>query len=247
MTSKPSLKEFLADQKTKCRQVLDALPNNQASPFGVNLVIGNEAADLDSNICALLWSYFKQTSTRTNGEDNNNNTLYIPLINILESELKLRRDVISFYKRIIDINDHEDNYGDYLFFNDHIDESFINQLITNNKTSQFEVTLVDHNQLSIFQESLLSEYVTCIIDHHHQDKIYKNVKINVNKPCGSCISVMVEHIQNINPNWVFPNEFESIIPSLILLDTTNMSPTANTVTQTDVQVFNMFADQNIKV
>lgn len=256
------LKDFLDVQKRKLKEVSDALTNGKDSPYSLNLVMGNEAADLDSQVCALLWSYFKQSQSSNNNNNNKqaSSTIYIPLINISKNELKLRRDVVSFYEAKLDKN----NYLNYLFFNDDINDQFIKLLITNIKTTQFEVTMVDHNRLSIFQDSLLKDYIGYVIDHHTDENLYsssieKARKVHVEngdneykknyvvKKYGSCVTVMIEHLLSIDKNFEFPDEFKFIIPRLIILDTVNMNPNAKKVTQNDINVFNMFATNDIKV
>lgn len=67
-------------------------------------IIGNEACDVDSMVCALLWSYYLQTSLK------DNSLIFIPVFNIRKQELRLRKeacflfDQISlFFKKLLDL------------------------------------------------------------------------------------------------------------------------------------------------
>lgn len=138
----------------------------------ITVVMGNEAADLDSVVSAILYATLLSESTIN----------VKPVINIPRGELFIRRDVSWVLEEIIKIP------IDELLFIDEID---LNSLM------DFKLILVDHNRLSSHQEALLPSIVE-IIDHHESDGIYANTtRVDIRK-VGSCCTMVTERFESVD-------------------------------------------------
>lgn len=62
----------------------------------LNIVIGNEGADMDSIVCAIVYAYccVSEYLMVTGGQMGS--ILFIPVINCVRGDLKLRRDVLKW-------------------------------------------------------------------------------------------------------------------------------------------------------
>ncbi|CAF87634.1 unnamed protein product, partial [Tetraodon nigroviridis] len=110
-----------------------------------HVVLGNEACDVDSMVCSLVYAYFLSKTVRSE-------TLAVPLLNIRQSELVLRSDNVALL-RLIRLP------PDLLLFRDQLD------LLALHRAGRLWLTLVDHNLLPSSDHSL-EEAVVEVIDHH---------------------------------------------------------------------------------
>ena len=253
-----SLLTFLISQKKSFNQLLQKLDKNDNCSsddiMELTLVLGNEACDLDSQISALLWSYYKQSQTK------NHKKLYIPVLNIPEKELILRKDAVDLYQQI------DKSLMDNLFF---IDSIPLNKILSftswskdeekkennndNNNNLKFNVNLMDHNNLSIVLDELLGDYVNYIIDHHRDEGKYltncndKNGN-RIIDIVGSNVSLLINHILSIDKNFDFTQIekiFGSLINATILLDTGGFNEKLKKTTEIDKKVYKLFEKYNL--
>ena len=138
----PSIRDYLSHAKTQLHSQLK-LNGNQGN---VNLVIGNESADLDSIMCALIYSY----SRSINVHDP-----LIPITNIPASDLPLRPELTALLK-------HADLAPSDLITLDDLGEAPFPLEATN-------IVLVDHNALQGTLGKLYSDSVRGVIDHHDDE------------------------------------------------------------------------------
>ncbi|XP_031697445.1 exopolyphosphatase PRUNE1-like [Anarrhichthys ocellatus] len=115
------MEEFLSS----CCGAVKVNPDPAGSGFHV--VLGNEACDVDSMVCALTYAYFLSKTGRSE-------TLVVPLLNIRQSDLLLRSDNV-FLLRQVDLS------PDLLLFRDQLD------LRALHRDGRLRLTLVDHNVL----------------------------------------------------------------------------------------------------
>lgn len=115
------MEEFLSG----CRRAVK-VNADQAGP-GFHVVLGNEACDVDSMVCALTYAYF--LSKTAQGE-----MLALPLLNIRQSELLLRSDNVFLLRQVA-------LSPDLLLFRDQLD------LRALQRAGRLRLTLVDHNIL----------------------------------------------------------------------------------------------------
>ena len=145
----------------------------------IHLVFGNEAADLDSVVCALVYSVM--TSRSYEGQSDNDELIAVPVICIPRGDLVLRNELVWLLRETgIDC--------DALVFQDELD---IGQLQESNSVT--EVHLVDHNalaQTSPFQG--FHDKITTVIDHHHDENTYPESAATTIYPTGSCATLVGE-------------------------------------------------------
>ncbi len=166
----------------------------------VRIVMGNESADLDSMVCALLYAVHL---SKMHGAPA------IPLFNIPREEFELRLDAKYLFERVgIDVGNIP-----------HLEE-----VETVWEKADVQLTLVDHNVLADRQKGLRDKVVQ-IIDHHEDEKMF-NVD-QVIEMVGSCTSLVLEKIQK--EGKVYEEEeflrdkgIAEIALAAILLDTGNL-------------------------
>lgn len=187
---------------------------NIGSKNKIHLVIGSEAADLDSIVSAVAYSWLKTSLAENHSEES-----FIPLINIPAADFKLRTEVVWLFSQAgIETQN--------LCF---IDEINIEEMFKGGKLS---LTLVDHNKLSGKQE-YLSSCVKEIIDHHKDEEAYNLPKeCKTIEPVGSCATLVAEKIFAVkgkidNPQIAF------LLLSTIILDNANFEIDTEIATEKD--------------
>ncbi|KAI6350836.1 hypothetical protein MCOR25_010350 [Pyricularia grisea] len=166
-----SITGFLATAK----RALVAPKSTRQAPL--HLVVGNEAADLDSFCSAFLYAYLRSHTAP-------NYTLHIPLANIPHEDIHLRRDVESVFATAGVQRD---------------------QLISlSNLPGEEDLRpedtkwiLVDHNELTgpLAQRGFGKSVVGCI-DHHVDEgtvSVDTGDEPRIIRPCGSNVSLVLEY------------------------------------------------------
>lgn len=188
-----------------------------------HVVIGNEAADLDSICAAIARARYLFLESTTPGE------FFYPVVNITRKELALRRDAQYLFSLLnVDV--------DSLIFVDEIPlDSLANE-------GRLKLHLVDHNALAIHQAHLRHEVVS-IIDHHANELVdYPNCseenKIVMN--VGSATSLVASEFLR---DWrsELDSSYSMMMLAPILLDTANLQSLSKT-TQLDKDVIQELAD-----
>jgi exopolyphosphatase len=196
------------------KQYLNNAINNLANNNIKHIVTGNEAADLDSVISALLLAYTYQIS-------NKKNTL--PLINIERKHFKLKTESKKFLQ---EFNITESNL---IFFDD---------LPSNIFTGTIKITLVDHNKLP---QNLNSKntIVEAIFDHHTDLGLYPNANPRVFKKTASCASLIADFILKKKPEIFTKYENLAILNiAPVILDSLNLNTSYGKTTNFDLHIFN---------
>ncbi len=182
----------------------------------IHVVMGNEAADLDSMVSSIVYAYLKGKT------DQENDKIYIPLINIPLEDFKLRTEAVYLFMEAgIDSKN--------LFF---IDEINIKEIFDKGK---LKITLVDHNKLSSAQE-YLSPCIEEIIDHHKDENAYNRVKKQI-EPVGSCATLIAEKIIADNSSLI-DKKIAMLLAGTIILDTVNLGKEAGRTTDKDINTVN---------
>ena len=200
-----TISDYLANIQAK-------LTNNRTK----TIVLGNEAADLDSMASSLAYSYL--LSKQNHNSDHN----IIPVLPIPRADFKLRTEAVYVFKKAkIDISQ--------LVF---IDELNMAATLANNG----KLILVDHNKLAA---SLPYDHqVTAIIDHHFDENHYPNITSKIIEMVGSTASLITLEI-NKNHSHLLDQRLATLLMATILLDTVNLSPKAQRVTPIDTQAANI--------
>jgi len=177
------------------------------------LVLGNEAADLDSIVCAITHAF---------GAHVLQGRPAVPLINIPRAELSLRPEVRWLL-------DDLRLPTAALTFTDDVDLSALEA------RPNAGVVLVDHNLLCPSQEHL-GGLVRGVIDHHADEGRYVDqcADCRVIRPVGSAATLVAERLlaaPAFQPHLTPP--LAKLLLAPILLDTVNLDPAHHKVTPAD--------------
>lgn len=182
---------------------------------GCRVVIGNEAADLDSMVSAIMYGFFAAAC------EPRERRVVVPVINIPRRDLILRTEATYLFG-VLDID------VATLLFIDEVD------LGTLHRENRLHLTLVDHNTLAADQASF-ADAVDAIIDHHEDAGLYGRANPRTIEPVGSAATLVAEAILRSRPALVDAGT-ATLLLGTILLDTVNLSPDAGRVTAKDRDV-----------
>lgn len=178
----------------------------------LTIVMGNEAADLDSMASALTYAWYLYLS------DPSSNPY--PLINIPKDDFKLRTEAVYLFKEAgVNI--------DQLLFAEDLD------LLRLKESGKLKLILVDHNKIGSDQEEL-NNSVVGIIDHHADEKSYPPDANADIRPVGSAATMVAELILK-NQKKSLEKSSGTLLLGTILLDTVNLDPAAGRVTDSDLE------------
>ncbi|WP_022668371.1 DHH family phosphoesterase [Desulfospira joergensenii] len=175
------------------------------------MVMGNEAADLDSMASAIAFAYI-----RSQVEPDKN---IVPLMPIVKEDFKLRTEAVYVFKTAqIDL--------DNLIFLDKMPQSFMERV--NN------LAIVDHNKLSGTFEDY-GDKIRIILDHHKEEGLYKGAERRVIEPVGSTATLVGEILIREHARLMH-TQLATLLTGTILLDTVNLDPAAGRVTEKDSEI-----------
>ncbi|XP_052785753.1 uncharacterized protein LOC128221254 [Mya arenaria] len=175
----------------------------------IHVVIGNEACDLDSAVCALVYAYYLNQKS-----DN----IVVPVLNIAASQFRLRTETTYFFSKL-------EIPTESLIFNDQLDLRILH------KQGRLLLTLVDLNCLPS-KDEYLEDCVVSVIDHHVRERAEKEgvtVKLDF---VGSCSTLVAEELLD-DPDFLLDKIVAELLYGTILVDTINRSPQAGKVTPRD--------------
>ena len=204
------------------RSYLCALRNHLgscSSKSRLTVVSGNESADMDSVVSALVYGYLSFRK---------HDTFCIPLINTERKNFKLRRDILNLLKR-------EAITEDLLFFVDDLG------LII---SKPIDLVLVDHCNI---QGEKLSQWfesgwatITGIIDHHADEGAFLGCQPRIITTSGSCSSLVFNYWYEQFEKKIVDEEETTLIELLLaplILDTSYFS---EQVEEDDVKAFEAY-------
>jgi exopolyphosphatase len=172
------------------------------------VVMGNQAADLDSMASALTLAYYL----------SNKGTPAIPLMNIPHAHFVSRTEVAWLFGDL--------GIGtDLLFFRDEMN------LHSSSEQGKLRLVLVDHNELEPDQANL-RESVVRILDHHEDRKAYPaGCEVDI-RLVGSTATLVTELYLN-DGGELIDEAVGTLLLGTILLDTVNLDPEKKRVTDED--------------
>ena len=144
----------------------------------VALVMGNEAADLDSMACAVSYAYAasRDASSRDGGVDS---VAFVAVIAVPREDFALRTDAAWLFRDAgVDVA--------ALVFADEVDP-----LALRDAGRLKGVTLVDHNRAAAAYESVV-HLVGAIVDHHEDEGKYPSTASTTIATVGSCATLVTE-------------------------------------------------------
>jgi exopolyphosphatase len=181
----------------------------------VHLVMGNEAADLDSMASSVMYAYYKAQTAGNSG-----NVAFIPLINVPRADFKLRTEAVYLFREAgIDIG--------LLHFADEVDPGALKA------AGRLKLTLIDHNKLASFQEQL-ADCVVEILDHHKDEGLFTSASPRIIEPVGSSATLVAEAL--LGKEELLETGSATLLLGTILLDTVNLDPEAKRATPKDQQI-----------
>lgn len=186
----------------------------------VHVVLGNEACDMDSMVCALVYAYFLHKTCV--GE-----VLVVPVMNIPKVDLVLRSDSVFLLKKT-------GLSPDLLLFRDQLDLRGLHRDLI--------ITLVDHNVLPD-SDSDLEGAVVEVIDHHKLERVTScPVTMETDTSCpvtvemvGSCATLVAERVLQRAPH-ILDTQVAALLYGTILVDCVDLAPEAGKVTPKDLEV-----------
>ncbi|CAJ1061298.1 exopolyphosphatase PRUNE1 [Xyrichtys novacula] len=202
------MEEFLCE----CERAMKVSPGEAGSGF--HIVLGNEACDVDSMVCALAYAYFLSKTA-------NSPPLALPLMNVRQSDFMLRSDNLFLLRQLSLSPDH-------LIFRDQINLRALHQ------AGRLKLTLVDHNILPS-ADSDLEGAVVEVIDHHLLEREPSPSCPVTVEMVGSCATLVTERIIQKAPE-ILDQQLAQLLYAAVVLDCVNMAPSAGKVTPKDSQV-----------
>ena len=169
-TALADLNAFLRD----ARELVRAGDSNEsATAKRVTLVLGNEAADLDSVACAVSLAYALHEA------NDDASRAYVPVVCVPREDFSLRADSRWLLESIgVDV--------DALTFDGEIDFAKI-------LDDRLRLVLVDHNALaSASAYASFASAVDAVVDHHDDEKKYPATAAAAIAPTGSCATLVAE-------------------------------------------------------
>ena len=170
------------------------------------VVVGNEAADLDSVVSSLCYAYLHSIRS---------GTAAVALINCTRSDFVLRTEIL-YLLSLSGISP-----DDLLF----IDTVNLPALLQN-----AELILVDHNQPGVDWISYSSR-ISAIIDHHKDAGLFRNVSPRIIRTVGSTATLIAEEFMRHSVH--IDRDVASLLLAAIILDTQNLSPQLKKATAAD--------------
>ncbi|XP_041649198.1 exopolyphosphatase PRUNE1 [Cheilinus undulatus] len=202
------MEEFLSN----CHRAVKGSPGEASSGFHV--VLGNEACDVDSMVCALAYAFFLSKTTHSP-------MLTLPLMNVRQADFVLRSDNIFLLRQLALSPEH-------LLFRDQVD------LRALHRSGHLRLTLVDHNVLPS-SDSDLEGAVVEVIDHHLLEREPSSSCPVTVETVGSCATLVTERIIQKAPE-ILDQQLAQLLYAAMVLDCVNMAPSAGKVTPKDSQV-----------
>ena len=198
---------------------LKGLKNNFSEQKPVTIVMGNEAADLDSMASAVTYAWYLYLT------DPSQNPF--PLINIPRADFKLRTEAVFLFEEAgVNI--------DHLLFVEDVDLDILKA------SGNLKLILVDHNKLASSQTGL-ETVITGILDHHADEESYPPAAVTNIRPVGSAATIVAEYFLK-DQNDSIKGSAGILLLGTILLDTVNLDPEAGRVTDDDSKAVKKIID-----
>lgn len=172
------------------------------------VIVGNDAADLDSVVSAIAYAYLRYLQDET--------LHVLSLIAISRADFRLRTEVVYVLKQAgIHLDD--------LVFMDEIDLAEI-------FTSGADLILVDHNYPSS-QFLPYHDRVVGVLDHHYDEGFFPDILPRLIQEVGSTASLVTQEF--FQAGIYMGQEVATMLCGAILLDTVNLDPATMRVTSVD--------------
>eukprot|EP00938_MAST-03A_sp_MAST-3A-sp1_P007432 g7432.t1 len=212
---KSTLSCFLSETKARLSRV--------ARDDHVVFIMGNQAADADSVVSALVLSYVKSLNDRK--------SLYVPLVSASRDIFVNTHPLEPFLLRpAVEVKE-------LIFLEDVID------MMKDLNSDRMEIVLTDHNKLAPGLHETFGDAVVEIYDHHADQNCYEGVRVRKvvfdEKTCsglGSCCTILgsLVDVEKICGNT--ENEIARMLLDVILVDTVGLRPEAGKTKPLDLEI-----------
>lgn len=185
----------------------------------VALVMGNEAADLDSMACAVSFAY-----AAANGSGVGVGSVsFVAVIAVPREDFALRTDAAWLFRDVgVDVS--------ALVFADEVDPRALRD------AGRLKgVTLVDHNRAAAAYESVV-DLVDVVVDHHEDEGKYPSTASTTIAPVGSCATLVTEAMDgSFRRSGALNGEgpLARLLAGAVALDTQNLDFAASRATERD--------------
>ncbi len=174
------------------------------------IVIGNEAADLDSMTSSIVYAYLRNLQEPE--------LSVLPLMPIPREDFILRAEAVFVFKEAnIDLNN-------VVFFDEFDLDKFMDQA---------GLVLVDYNKLAGDLEKFDSK-VVAILDHHKDEGLYATANPRIIEPVGSTSSLVAREF--FKSGIEMKRDVAVLLGGSILLDTVNLADDTGRVTVVDKEI-----------
>jgi len=171
------------------------------------VILGNEAADLDSMASSIAYGYLRQQITP--------DLTAIPVMPIPRADFVLRTEAVYIF------NEAGINMNDVVF----MDEVNLATLLENAK-----IVLVDHNKIAVTLENYCDK-ITGVVDHHKDEGLYLDAIPRIITTIGSTTSLVAQEFAKAS--IPISENLAILLGGTILLDTVNLAEEAGRVTDAD--------------
>ncbi|XP_066930295.1 exopolyphosphatase PRUNE1-like [Clytia hemisphaerica] len=184
----------------------------------IELIVGNESADLDSIVCPLVLAYYR--SCKINIQIDESNSICLPVVWCHKDDVELTTEAVALFKdTCLPIKD-------LLFQNDWeaLKEKFSHK--------DLKVTLVDHNHAREHPD--LNEFVVEIIDHRIDTNDFTNISKKI-QLLGSCSSIIAQWLHQTDSEFLVNSpDVCKMLLATILVDTYNLDLHSGRTTEQDI-------------
>ncbi len=174
------------------------------------VVIGNEAADLDSMASSIAYGYLRQLISPE--------LTVLPVMPIPRADFVLRTEAVYVF------NEAGINMDDVVF----MDEVNLDAVLEN-----AAIVLVDHNKIAVNFE-MYSDKISGIVDHHKDEGLYPDATPRIITTIGSTASLVAQEFAKAS--ITISENLAILLGGTILLDTVNLAEKAGRVTDADREV-----------
>lgn len=178
----------------------------------VRVVMGNEAADLDSMVSAVMYAWYLGECDAALAS--------LPLIPIPREDFRLRTEARYLFDAA-DLPESELVFAEDL------------ELAALHAAGRLDLVLVDHNRPGK-AFAAFADAVSAIVDHHADEHLFPQAE-QIIEPVGSCATLVAERILRDLPQALAP-EAARLLLGTILLDTVNLDEQAGRVTVKDREI-----------
>jgi exopolyphosphatase len=196
---------------------------DENSGRSLHVVLGNESADMDSVVSAMVIAAHRTEMDRAHAAPGASVDIVVPVVNVAREELPLRTDIAFLFQSVLGVD-----LSALLC----VDEVPLQALA---ESGRLRLTLVDHNQLALGLEALEASVVD-IVDHHVDSGRCAAAKRTI-AMVGSCCTLVAELLERDQSPLMHNGHILQLLMSAILMDTINLNQALGRTTAQDLLAY----------